>query len=83
MPLSSSHKTGSFGSTKTTQWIHHHLDGDRPLDVAAMVNALLGEGFIGQLRIHFDGSHARVGRGEIVVKQSISTEPLTNSPSTG
>ena len=75
-------------SSKKTKWTHHHLDTDnKPLDVAVLVTDLLKMGFIGQMRIHFNGSHAKVGGGEIVVRQSGSEEPsekfLTDGPPIG
>lgn len=70
---------------KVTQFTHYHLDENTPIDVGAVIQAMLERGFIGQFRIHFNGSHTEVGGGEIVVKKNDSVkhsgEPLTNGPS--
>ena len=68
---------------KVTQFIHYPLVGDSPPDVHAVISGLLERGFIGQLRLHFDGSHTQVRGGEIVVKKNSLAEPLTDGPPVG
>ena len=81
MPLLTFKKLKDLESSKVTKWIHYHLDGNCPLNITAVVDALLDEGFVGQLRIHFDGSHILVRKGEIVFRENRLVKPLTNGPS--